>query len=95
MAFALAGFSSGGANSKPGVAPGLFTYKTADALTAVRAAGYFNTVRDQLNVGDRIYVAVVDGTGALTAAGDLIVNQRTSTTVDTTDATALTTTDTD
>lgn len=40
-----------------GNAPTLWTYATADALTAVDAAGYFSTVADRLQIGDWIFVS--------------------------------------
>ena len=38
-------------------APSLWTYATADALTAVDAAGYFNDAAGKLQVGDWIFVS--------------------------------------
>jgi hypothetical protein len=38
-------------------APTVWTYATADALTAVDAAGYFSSVADRLQVGDWILVS--------------------------------------
>jgi len=38
-------------------APTVWTYATADALTAVDAAGYFNGAADLLQVGDWILVS--------------------------------------
>lgn len=38
-------------------APTVWTYATADALTAVDAAGYFNSASDLLQVGDWILVS--------------------------------------
>jgi hypothetical protein len=35
--------------------PTLWTYETADALTAVDAAGYFSAAADKLQVGDWIF----------------------------------------
>lgn len=37
--------------------PTLWAYATADALTAVDAAGYFNSAAAQLQVGDWIFVS--------------------------------------
>lgn len=37
--------------------PTLWVYATADALTAVDAAGYFNSAADRLQVGDWIFVS--------------------------------------
>lgn len=38
-------------------APSIWTYATADALTAVDASGYFNDAAANLQVGDFIFVA--------------------------------------
>jgi hypothetical protein len=38
-------------------APSVWTYATADALTATDAAGYFNNAADRLQVGDWILVS--------------------------------------
>lgn len=38
-------------------APTIWTYKTADALTAVDASGYFNSAANRLKVGDWVLVS--------------------------------------
>ncbi len=40
-----------------GNSPTLWTYATADALTAVDAAGYFNLAADRLQVGDWVFTS--------------------------------------
>lgn len=100
MPFILANFQPIGGQSKPAKSPGFWAFKTADAITAVRVAGYFNPVRDLLNIGDVIYVAVVTNLGAsneaLSTASHLVVKDKPAGgNIDTTDQTALTVTDTD
>lgn len=51
--------------------PTLWVYQTADALTAVDAAGYFNSAAAQLQVGDWIFVS------SSSTWGIQIVNQNT------------------
>lgn len=73
-------------------------YITADTPATVDSAGYFNAAKDELNVGDVVLVVQVNSVSAPTtvsAAGHHIVNANDGTTVDVTDATALSTTDTD
>jgi hypothetical protein len=73
-------------------APRMWSYASQDAPAVVAAADYFVSVRDLLQIGDLIY-AVQYTAGALTAASWLVVKDKTATSVDTTDATALTVTD--
>lgn len=94
MAFDITGFQPIGGQSRTGKAPAIWSYTTTDTLATVRVAGYFNAIRNMLQIGDRIYV-VVTSAGALSAAGDLVVKDKSATAVDTTDATSLTITDTD
>lgn len=81
-----------------GKAPVRWTYKTADILTVVDAAGYFNAAAALLSVCDIIDVAVVTNLGlsneALADIGALVVNANDGSVVDTTDETAYITTDT-
>jgi hypothetical protein len=86
--------AGGGAMTVPG-APQIFTYRTADDAAAVDTTGYFNAVRGLLEVGDLIWRITVDGAGAVTSAGWHMVRTKTATAVDTTDANAFTTTNTD
>jgi len=101
MAFIRANFQPIGGQSRPGIggAPQMWSYKTADPVTTVRTAGYFNPVRQLLQIGDLIYVAVVTNLGqpneALAAAHQVIVKDKSATDVDVTDGTAISVTDTD
>lgn len=84
-------------------APGLFTYKTMDALTVVDASGYFGgttdgqTIASTAQIGDTIFVTVVTNMGAsneaLADAGNVVVITNASGVVDTTDETVQTITD--
>jgi hypothetical protein len=99
MAFIAANFSPAGAQSRRGRAPQMHTYKTADAVTTVRVAGYFNEIRTLLNIGDLIYCAVVTNLDAsneaLAGAHLFVVKDKSTTAVDVTDGTAVSVTDTD
>lgn len=108
MAFNLANFAPVGNNSKPiktitagalGVgAPQVFTYITEDVHATVDAAGYFNGgvafggAYNLVNIGDIIDVVVV-AAGALSTYGRHIVIDKASGTVDVTNVTAGTVTD--
>lgn len=74
-------------------------YKTADAPTVVDTAGYFTgEAVGMLKVGDVILMVQVDdpaAPGSVTSAGHHVVNQNDGTTVDVTDATALSVADLD
>jgi len=105
MPLVVANFNPAAAGgSKPGLggAPAIHTYKTNDAITAVRVVGYFNAVRNLLQIGDLIYVVVVTNLGlaneTLTTAGFLVVKDKPAggaVGIDVTDQLALTVTDTD
>ena len=69
----------------------LWFYDSTDALTAVRASGYFNDAATMLNVGDVVYVYDSDAP----TMGVSIVLSNTGTVVDIADGTALTVSDTD
>jgi hypothetical protein len=93
MAFLADNFTTVAAG-KSGNAPSVYAYKTTDVITAVRVAGYFNSIRSLLQIGDLIYV-VVTSAGALSTASWLVVKDKSDTAVDTTDQTVITVTDTD
>ena len=57
MAYAEAGLNLIGGNSVPGSGPQVFSYSSADAFATVKGAGYFNALRDRLQVHDMIIVA--------------------------------------
>ena len=81
-------------------APRMWTYMTEDTQTDVDTSGYFNAgvayrgAHDMLEVGDLIYIVTM-AAGALSQAGFFIVRAKTSGTVDLTNATVLTTTNSD
>jgi hypothetical protein len=93
MPFILAEFRP--ATASTGTAPRIHTYRTQDAHTTVDNAGYFNDVRTVLEVGDLIYVVVVNAAGVVQTAGWHVVMTKTATAVDTSNVTALTVTNTD
>lgn len=101
MAFIRANFAPIGNSSKKGIggAPAAWSYKTADAQTVVRVAGYFNEVRDLLSIGDEIRVVVVTNLGltteTLSAVFRTCVKDKSTTTVDVTDGVTEAVTDTD
>ena len=69
----------------------IWFYTSADALSVVRASGYFNDAASVMNVGD--LVAVYDN-DAPTMAWTVVLSN-TGSVVDVADGTALTMTDTD
>lgn len=98
MAFLKANFATHGSGKRGiGGAPVIHTYKTDDAITVVDAVGYFASIRTLLSIGDIIFVIVVTNLGAsneaLADASIVVVKDKTTATVDTTDETALTITD--
>lgn len=75
-----------------------YGYVTTDAPTVIDTTGYFNDAADQLPVGSIVLAIEVDNVlapSAATSAGHHIVNANDGTTVDVTNATALSTTDSD
>ena len=56
MAFARTGWNPICGMSKRGSAPQMWTYTSADAIATVNTEGYFNSVSDEVKVGDLIYV---------------------------------------
>jgi len=92
MAFNATGFATIGA-SKAGNAPSLYAYSTADTIADVNTSGYFNTLSDNLSVGDVILVrSSTGGTQALTL---VYVASNASGVVDVTDGLTITATDSD
>ena len=61
MAYSQSGLNMIGGQSLPGTAPAVYSYSTADALGTVAGAGYFNDLRDDLEVHDMIIVASSTG----------------------------------
>lgn len=105
MAFDITNFSPAGANSRRGKAPQLFTYATLDAHTTVDGSGYFNSstayggAYNMLEVGDIIYVVVwataIGTGGTVSTYGPHIVVDKASGTIDVTNVTTGTVTDSD
>ena len=92
MAYSATGFSTIGA-SKGGVAPSVYSYKTADTIADVNTSGYFNSLSTLLTVGDLIYC--VTSTGSTAVATLVYVRANASGVVDVTDGTTLANTNTD
>ena len=105
MAFAKANFAPAGNTSKPlsGVgtqtvrgAPSIWSYATADLKNTVTAANYFLEVIRELNVGDLIFAVTGAGSGGTLVPCLLVVNAKniTAKTIDVSDGTNITMTDT-
>lgn len=93
MAFNMDGWNPIGGQSKKGTAPQLFTYTTADAVADVNDSGYFDTVSDQLSVGD--VIISVTSTGGTLASSIHTVSSNAAGVVNVTDGTTIAQTDTD
>ena len=52
MAFNRDGWNPIGGQSKKGSAPQIFAYTTTDAIADVNTEGYFNSVAQEVGVGD-------------------------------------------
>jgi hypothetical protein len=75
-----------------------YKYETADAVSVVDTAGYFNEAVAILPIGTAILVISVDDLSAPTlvnAAGHLFVNSNDGSTIDVVDLTGFAATDTD
>ncbi|NDB57819.1 hypothetical protein EB001_05180 [bacterium] len=95
MAFSSTGLQPIGGQSKAGNAPQMWSYTTTDAAATVDTSGYFNSVASLLKVGDLIY-RVTTSSGAVSTAGlHIVMTISAAGVVDTSDATALTVTNTD
>ena len=70
MAFARSGWNPIGGQSKKGNSPAMWSYTSTDAHTAIRAAGYFNNVSDDVTVGDIIYSWASTGGTATAGQGN-------------------------
>lgn len=91
MAFDQKGFVTVCA-AKSGNAPSIYAYSTPDALTTVRANGYFNNLISSLKVGDLIYCVTSTGTTAVASLNYVVSNNGTN--VDVVDGTVLANTNT-
>ena len=88
-------YGAGIADATTHRAPQMFSYMTADAHATVDTADYFLAARHLLEIGDLIFVAVINSSGALQTAGFHVVKDKTATSIDVTDVTAGTVTDSD
>lgn len=104
MAFDITNFSTIGGQGRQGKAPARFSYATLDAHATVDAAGYFNAgtayggVYNMLEKGDIIDVVVwatAIGSGTVSTYGTHLVKDKASGTVDVTNVTVGTVTDSD
>lgn len=104
MAFDITNFQPVGGQGRKGKAPQIFSYSTTDAHATVDGAGYFNGgtayggVYEMLEKGDVIYVTVwgtAVGTGTVSTYGTHVVKDKASGTVDVTNVTVGTVTDSD
>lgn len=83
MALDKSRLASAGGNSLRGKAVQQFTYRTTDSMTTVMAASYFDDVWAMLDLGDIIYVAVMDSLTSPTtvvAANQIMVTGKNTTT---------------
>lgn len=92
MAFSATGFTCVNA-SKRGNAPGIYAYKTTDAIADVNTAGYFNSLSSTLEVGDLIYCVTSTGSTAVCTLTQVLSNS--GGVVDVADGTTLAATDSD
>lgn len=91
MAFARAGWNPIGGMSKRGSAPQMWSYTSADAIATVNTSGYFNSVSDEVKVGDLVYVHDSN----TPTASLVIILSNASGVVDVSDGTAITVADAD
>ena len=74
MAFIINDFSPVGGQARSGVVPSRYTYTTPDSLATMKAAGYFNELRDQIYKDDIIDTITSNGgTAVLTIIFMLLV----------------------
>jgi len=92
MAFDRTKFARSSAHANANV-PVTWNYITADTQATLNTAAYFNSVANEVNVGDLIY-AVTDTGGTLTPC-HLFVNANSGGVVDVANGDALTLTDSD
>ena len=92
MAFASAGWNPFGGMRKRGSAPQLWSYTTTDSLASMNTEGYFNSVSDEVKVGDLIYV---HDSNTPTASLVVVLSVTAAGVVDVSDGTALSVADAD
>jgi hypothetical protein len=92
MAFSRDGWNPIGGMSKRGKAPQMWSYTTTDSLATMNTEGYFNSVSDEVKVGDLIYV---HDSNTPTASLVVVLSVTTAGVVDVSDGTALSVADSD
>tara|TARA_B100001564_G_C20421359_1_gene570280 strand:+ start:224 stop:505 length:282 start_codon:yes stop_codon:yes gene_type:complete len=93
MAFDRKQWNPIGGQSKKGTAPQMFSYTTTDTVATVNTAGYFNSVSQEVAVGDFVFVNASTG-GTMTATIHSVVSNA-SNIVDVSDGTTIAQTDSD
>ena len=93
MAFSRDGWNPIGGHSKKGSAPQIFSYTSLDSVADANSAGYFNSVSDEVAVGDMIFANT--STGGTLVATLLYVLTNASGVVDVNNGTTLASTDGD
>jgi|TARA_S200002703_G_scaffold29185_1_gene25029 hypothetical protein len=83
--------ASGLTNMASGGGYNMWFYSSVDALSVVRASGYFNNAASMMNVGDVVFV--YDNNAPTLGVSVVLSND--GSTVDIADGTAITVTDTD
>jgi hypothetical protein len=105
MAFTIANLQPIGGQGSRGKAPQIWSYATLDTHATVDSAGYFNLATayggayNMLDIGDIIFVTVwataIGTGGTFSTYGTHIIKDKASGTIDATDVTVGTATDTD
>lgn len=93
MAFSRDGWNPIGGQSKKGSAPQIFSYTSTDSVADANTEGYFNSVADEVAVGDMIFANT--STGGTLVATLLYVLSNASGVVDVNNGTTLASTDGD
>lgn len=93
MAFSRTGWNPIGGQSKKGSAPQVWSYTSTDAIADANTEGYFNSVSDEVAVGDLIHC--VTSTGSTAVATLVYVLSNTAGVVDVNNGTTLANTDGD
>jgi hypothetical protein len=93
MAFSRDGWNPIGGQSKKGTAPQIFSYTSTDSVADANTEGYFNSVADEVAVGDMIFANT--STGGTLVATLLYVLSNASGVVDVNNGTTLASTDGD
>jgi hypothetical protein len=93
MAFSRDGWNPIGGQSKKGSAPQMWSYASTDTIADANTSAYFNSVSNEVTVGDLIYCRT--STGGTQVATLVYVLTNASGVVDVNDGTTLANTDGD